>query len=144
MHYLRTNRRDREISRQFRFVFRMTVIRLFIRIRFCRMTTCRQLRARGTGGGLIGFVMYHRRFRWWASHRIIRVVIHDGQCGVRSIRQIFRVLICSSRFAWWPCLQTSDIPPGVGADDMTPVVRADDVPHVGLIQGRCPLIRLRR
>ena len=34
--------------------------------------------------------------------RMIRFVIHDWQCGERSNRQLFRVVIRGSLFALWP------------------------------------------
>ena len=53
-----------------------------------------------------------------------------------------------------PEVRASDIPPGAGAADLTPVVRPDDVPQVGRMEtvqpstpldsGGCPLIHLRR
>ena len=73
----------------------------------------------------------------WASLRLIGVVIHDRQCGVRSIRRMFQVVIHSSLLALWPCLRRSGpviYLRGLGPPNLTPVVRADDVPQVGRME----------
>ena len=101
------------------------------------MMTCRQPCARRTGGRLFGFVRCHRMFRWWTYHRMIIFVIHSWQCGERGHRRVFRVVICSRQFALWTCLRRpkiSEIPPGVGAVDLTPEIRAVDVPAVGRME----------
>ena len=90
-----TERRDLVMTRQFRFVSLMTVVPLLIRIRFCQMRICRLRRARGIGGRLFRFVIFPQRYRLWTSLRMLGLVIRDGQCGVRSIRWIFQVVICS-------------------------------------------------